>query len=130
MADSFWTRHNTVRVILGSRSPRRQELMRSVVPSELLTVMPPSSPDEPGFEGLYSDAEITERLLEIVRMKHVLVHRQAVLQNVLSPDHSPPIIVAADTTVIAGEQDGERIVLGQPREPDWQNDVAQWMSRW
>lgn len=104
--------------------------MRSVVPSELLAVMPPSSPDEPGFEGLRSDAEITERLLEIVRMKHVLVHRQAVLQNVLSPDHSPPIIVAADTTVIAGEQDGERIVLGQPREPDWQNDVAQWMSRW
>lgn len=104
--------------------------MRSVVHSELLTVMPPTSPDEPGFDGLTSDSEITERLLEIVRMKHDLVHRQSVLRNILSPDHSAPIIVAADTTVIAGERDGERHVLGQPNEVDWQKDVADWMSRW
>ncbi|MFO0974746.1 MAG: Maf family protein [Planctomycetaceae bacterium] len=130
MGGSFWRGQKAVRVILGSRSPRRQELIRSIVPSELLTILPPSSPDEPGFDGLRLDAEIAERLLEIVRMKHALVRQQAEDRQLTSPDDSAPIIVAADTTVIAGELDGERVVLGQPGEPNWKDDVSTWMARY
>ena len=129
MSASFWAGHNAIRVILGSRSPRRQELMRSVIPQDLLTVLPPANPDEPGFEGLTTDAAIAERLLEIVRLKHGLVEQQSLTANLKSPDQSPPVIVAADTTVIAGELDGARVVLGQPNEKDWKSDVAYWLSR-
>lgn len=128
MSASFWSEHKDFRVILGSRSPRRQELMRSVIPSDLLTVLPPANPDEPGFEGLRTDAAIAERLLEIVRLKHGLVEQQSLIANLRSPDQSPSVIVAADTTVIAGEKDGARVVLGQPREKDWKIDVAHWLS--
>lgn len=128
MSASFWSGNKDLRVILGSRSPRRQELMRSVIPSELLTVLPPANPEEPGFEGLTTDADIAERLLEIVRLKHRLVEQQSLTANLKSPDQSPPVIVAADTTVIAGEKDGARVVLGQPGEQDWRSDVAHWLA--
>lgn len=40
------------------------------------------------------------------------------------------MIVAADTTVVAGLGDASRQVLGQPNPADWQAEVRQWFECW
>ncbi|MFM7057862.1 MAG: Maf family protein [Planctomycetota bacterium] len=117
------------RVVLGSRSPRRAELLGSYLTPRQLVIQPPASPDEPGFEGLSADEDIRRRLLDIVRLKHDSVCQQVSQQ----PERStalPPLIVVADTTVVAGPFSGSRHVLGQPRPDFWRDDVCEWFQRW
>jgi len=116
-------------VVLGSRSPRRAELLGAYLTPEQLVIRPPASPEEPGFEGLTDDAEIRQRLLEIVRLKHHGVC-ELVAQQPDSRETLLPLIVAADTTVVAGARSGLRQVLGQPRPEFWKDDVRDWFQRW
>src|SRR5690349_16639017 len=60
---------DTGKFILGSRSPRRMELLAQIVPAERITVLPPRSSDEAGFDGLHDWANIEARLREIARTK-------------------------------------------------------------
>ena len=39
-------------LVLGSRSPRRRELLSLLVPSDCIEVLPPRDTSEAGFEGL------------------------------------------------------------------------------
>ena len=39
--------------VLGSRSPRRLELLQKIVPAESILVLPPRSTEESGFEDLH-----------------------------------------------------------------------------
>jgi len=116
-------------VVLGSRSPRRAELLRTCLAPQQLCILPPASPDEPGFDGLCEDEAIRQRLLEIVRLKH---HAVCQLLTPQAPEKYslPPLIVAADTTVVAGERCGQRYVLGQPHPDAWQKDVIHWFKNW
>ena len=41
-----------LRYVLGSRSPRRLELLQQIVPAEAIEVVPPRSSEEAGFDGL------------------------------------------------------------------------------
>jgi predicted house-cleaning NTP pyrophosphatase (Maf/HAM1 superfamily) len=57
------------RLVLGSRSPRRLELLQQIHPAELIDVVPPTSTAEAHFEGLHDWPSIERRLLEIAGTK-------------------------------------------------------------
>ncbi len=118
------------RYILGSRSPRRRELLACLIPDDQIEVLAPPSTDEAGFEGLSTWPGIRQRLIEIARHKAEQVARQI--------EHRPAglTIIAADTTVIASTEmeaasleDGSAALLslGQPPEDDtWSEVVRSW----
>jgi|HubBroStandDraft_1064217.scaffolds.fasta_scaffold161333_2 septum formation protein len=116
---------NDRRYVLGSRSPRRLELLQQIVPPELIEVRPPRSPTEDDFVGLTKWAAIETRLLEIARAKCADVSDQI---RATKADR-PPIVITADTVVVVGPSDGRLHVLGQPPEDDtWREVVRQWFE--
>ncbi len=115
------------KIILGSRSPRRRELLGSIVGQECLVILPPSSPDEPGFADVSDEAGIERRLIDIVQMKHDDICRQLAA---MPGEPIPPFVVVADTIVIASDDNGTRCVLGQPGPERWQDEVRSWFRRW
>ena len=118
----------TTRIVLGSRSPRRRDLLSAAVGTERLVCLPPSSATEAGFHKLQYDTQIRDRLLQIARAKHEDVAAQLPHQPWFDPNF-PPVIVVADTTVVAGPQDGHREVLEQPGPTLLGTDVRDWFLR-
>ncbi len=122
---------NSPRVILGSRSPRRKELLGSIVGPDQLVIRPPVTPEEPGFLGLHQETEIEHRLLDIVQLKHSDVCQQIAAETsnevFTSVDSSAPFVVVADTIVVAELNREQRAVLGQPEPDRWQDDVREWL---
>jgi predicted house-cleaning NTP pyrophosphatase (Maf/HAM1 superfamily) len=57
------------RFVLGSRSPRRLELLQQIHPAELIDVVPPSTTDEAGFAELHDWPSIERRLREVAQTK-------------------------------------------------------------
>jgi septum formation protein len=124
------TTNNSPRVILGSRSPRRKELLGSIVGHDQLVIKPPVTPEEPGFLGLHQETEIEHRLLDIVQLKHSDVCQQVAAETsneVFSSIDSAPFVVVADTIVVAEINREQRVVLGQPEPDRWQDDVREWL---
>lgn len=113
-------------IVLASRSPRRIELLRMIVPPERIVVCPPPSAAEDGFEGLSSLPQISHRLLEIARHKHDQT------RQLLHEEQRPfAALIAADTTVVAAERTGEPVVLGQPPDgPDQNALVRKWFREY
>ena len=124
------TTNNSPRVILGSRSPRRKELLGSIVGHDQLVIKPPVTPEEPGFLGLHQETEIEHRLLDIVQLKHSDVCQQIAADasnEVFASIDSAPFVVVADTIVVAEINREQRVVLGQPEPDRWQDDVREWL---
>lgn len=120
-------------IVLGSRSPRRRDLLSSVVGADRLLLCPPESAAEPGFEGLTDDEQIEQQARRIVAMKYTDVRRQLQQRSAAGahgitgrPDSRPPVVVVADTLVIASRPNGGRVVLGQPEPKGWQSQVREW----
>lgn len=109
-----------LRIILASRSPRRFELLSLIVPRERIRVLPPSSADEAGFEGLTTRTVIERRLRSVAAAKCDDVLRQ------LGDEAGWSLTIAADTVIVAGEHDGELVVLGQPPESEWRETTRRW----
>lgn len=117
------------RFILGSRSPRRLELLGYLVPNDRIVVMPPTSSEEAGFTGLKKMASIEQRLSEIAGHKYTDVCQQVERDSLSQVESSelPPIIIAADTVIVGIGDDGQPTVLGQPPANDnWQDVVRAW----
>jgi septum formation protein len=113
-------------VILGSRSPRRRELLRLLVPDERLVVRPPRSSDEAGFDELRDRNAIAARLLDVVRAK-----QQDVDAQLTDAERRDALALVADTIIVAAEPDGSPVVLGQPPEtPDGNAVVQRWFERY
>src|ERR1700722_5941330 len=111
--------------VLGSRSPRRLELLKQIVPPEAIEVRPPRSIVEDDFVGLTDWAAIEGRLLEIARAKCADVSQQIAD---LKPN-SATVLITADTVVVAGPSDGHLRVLGQPPEDStWPHVVRTWFK--
>lgn len=134
-------------IILGSRSPRRLELLSSIVNPEQIRVVPPENSSEAGFEDLTAAGVIEDQLRRIVSRKQQDVVRQ--LEYETTDDIDARILIA-DTIVVAqrdgvakqrgvvaqnrgilaqtqsGDPMSQLIVLGQPAEPNWQADVRDW----
>ena len=110
------------RLILGSRSPRRCELLELLVSPELIDVRPPLSSDELGFEGLTSWLEIAQRLQRIAREKNDDVLSQLSPQSV-----DAGLVLTADTVIVASDADAQFHVLGQPpADESWRDIVRGW----
>lgn len=110
------------RLILGSRSPRRRELLELLVPPESIDVRPPLSSDELGFAGLTSWLEIAQRLQQIAREKN-----DDVLAQVASQDTDARLVLTADTVIVATNADARFQVLGQPpSDESWRDVVRGW----
>ncbi len=106
-------------IVLGSRSPRRLELLSLLVAPERIVVLPPTDPDEPGFDGLREAAAIRNQLLRIARLKNSNVRARAECPR-------EALVLTADTVIVAGLP-GDYEVLGQPPTGDhWQDTVRHW----
>jgi septum formation protein len=110
------------RIILGSRSPRRRELLGLLVSSESIEVRPPLSADELGFEGIASWLEIAQRLQRIAREKN-----DDVLAQLSKSDTNAELVLTADTMIVASDADHPCHVLGQPpADESWRDVVRGW----
>jgi septum formation protein len=108
------------RYVLGSQSPRRKELLSALVGEGCVDVVPPLDSDEPDFEGLHDWDTIARQLREIARAKFADVSLQVVYRR------DRPIIVTADTIIVATDTAGQCVVLGKPPAKNWQPVVRRW----
>src|SRR5262245_30800170 len=112
-------------IVLASRSPRRRELLRLIVPDDRISVVPPRDAAEPGFDGLHDLTAIEQRLTAIARLKAADVADQLARKNSAGP--ASAVIIAADTTIVAAGTDSVLHVLGQPPEDGlWKATVQHW----
>jgi septum formation protein len=119
--------------ILGSRSPRRKELLGLVVPPEQIIVLPPANSGEAGFEGLHELSSIETRLIEIARAKGTDVLQQIRAGALGFAPHPESVLITGDTTiaVLRPESGGSYLSLGQPPEDDtWTSVVRDWFQRY
>jgi septum formation protein len=116
-------------VVLGSRSPRRRELLAAIVPAERIRVVPPRSAAEPGFDGVHTWPAIEQRLRAIARAKCDDVLGQLAAAGSPVAVARVAAVIGADTVIVAAAADGGLMVLGQPPErSDWP-DVVRWWFR-
>ena len=99
-------------IVLASRSPRRKELLGSIVGVSQLRVLPPSSDVESGFSDISDFAGIETRLTEIVRRKHDDVLRQLSCESMLTAAEA--FVVAADTIVEFARIASDRRLVRDP----------------
>lgn len=109
--------------ILGSRSPRRLELLKLLVPEERIVVKPPMSPDEADFAGLKDRRAIRARLSEILVAK-----LRDVKQQLTAEEAQSDICLVADTVIVATDDQGTPIVLGKPPDEDWKVTMREWLT--
>ncbi|MGD9856297.1 MAG: nucleoside triphosphate pyrophosphatase [Planctomycetaceae bacterium] len=115
------------RIVLGSRSPRRYELLSFIVGKDHIIVCPPQDATEAGFDGLRTLAELSGRLTAIARAKNVDVTKQLV-----DVGSFPAVaaVLTADTVIVARGERGDPVVLGQPPDDDtWRDVVREWFER-
>lgn len=111
--------------VLGSRSPRRRELLESVVGKDQLLVCPPADSEELGFAELHGTDTIRQRLRQIVQTKMDDVAQQVAKHHPVDAT----CCVTADTIVVANDPQAGTVVLAQPDENSWQEQVRDWMLR-
>lgn len=117
----------TSQIVLGSRSPRRLELLQLIVDPERIVVLPPRSSAEAGFDGLSTQAEIEARLLEIARAKGADVVAQIRSGTAGIVADRVGAVITADTVIVAADATGRPVVLGQPpADENWRNIVRMW----
>lgn len=115
-------------VVLGSRSPQRYELLSLLVGRDRVQVVPPADGDEAGFDGVDTLNEISDRLQAIARHKNEQVRRQL---EPIRRSSTVGAIVTADTVIIARNESGMPLVLGQPpRTAQWRDTVREWFDRY
>lgn len=117
-----------MRYVLGSRSPRRLELLRLLVGDRPVIALPPRNSDEAGFDGLTTRSAIEQRLHEIVSAK-----ASDVLQQIHERHEPAPwTLICADTTIVLQDAlSHDWMTLGQPpSDPSWPAVVAEWFERY
>lgn len=108
--------------ILGSRSPRRRELLMQLVPAAAIEVIPPRNPEEAGFDNLHDLNTIQARLGEICLDKN-----EDVLAQVKSRDLEQTLLLTSDTIIVVERGAGHYVVQGQPpATAGWEQVVRDW----
>ncbi|MCA9054193.1 MAG: Maf-like protein [Planctomycetaceae bacterium] len=114
-----------VSIVLGSRSPRRRELLEQLVGADAVRVVPPEDETEQRFDDVASLTDVDVRLLEIARGKHADVCRQ--IRN----DEPAPVVLTADTVIIGFDADGRPVALEKPPEAEdaYRETVREWFEK-
>lgn len=112
-----------VHLILGSRSPRRLELLSLLLPPEQIVVLAAPDETEPGFEGCTDREDVLDQLALIAFLKNEAVREEIAGRNWGA-------LLTADTVVMAQDETGRAAVLGKPDGPDWQARVREWFHRY
>ncbi|MFV0444922.1 MAG: Maf family protein [Planctomycetaceae bacterium] len=113
-------------VVLGSQSKQRRELIGSLLGNRPWSVVAPRDATEAEFADGLTLPEIDEQLLCIARQKHADVSSQIV-------DWLPtPLVLTADTIIVALPAGRPAVVLGKPPEEESQCDstVRRWFSEY
>jgi septum formation protein len=105
------------------------ELLRLIVPSDRIDVVPPTSSGEAGFDGLDTWEAIERRLQEIAGTKASQVSRQLTAKQ-----KRESIVIVADTVIVVetaprgrgSSASGSLYVLGQPPDDNWREIVRTW----
>lgn len=113
-------------LVLGSQSPRRRELLELIVPSDRISVRPPSHDRELKFDDTHDWESIDSRLRLNAQTKCRDVVSDIVQSADSIADHT--IVLAADTIIVARDADDQLCVLEKPPEPDWQPTVRHWFE--
>lgn len=114
-------------IVLGSRSPRRHELLAFLVGSDRVLVRPPCDPEEPAFDNIHDLQQIQQKLRDIARQKNDDVAGQLRTDGTLP---SVAGILTADTVIVA-TLEGTPVVLGQPPASEsWQQRVRDWFEQY
>jgi len=114
----------SMKYILASRSPRRLELLRLIVPAASIDVLPPRSAHEATFDGLRERPAIESRLSDIARAKCDDVRQQLSGRKTSQGDTDRQVIIAADTVIIATDASRRPVVLGQPPDDEFQHEAV------
>ena len=121
-------------IVLGSRSPRRRELLATVVAADRIQILPPRSAEEAGFDGADAWPAIEKRLAGIARGKYEDVLGQLVERTGCSREadlQDVAAVIAADTVIVASASEGRLVVLGQPpARDDWADVVRRWFREY
>ncbi len=116
-----------VKIVLGSRSPQRHELLTELIGEDRIEVLPPVCAQEPGFGDTRTIDAIHDRLRQIARGKADDVRLQLGAQRRAT---GIAAVICADTVIVVAEPDGTLCVLGQPCESNWQQEVGGWFERY
>ncbi len=112
------------RIVLGSRSPRRWELLSLLVGADRVHVCPPADPREAEFVDVHSMVDVTHQLTDIARVKHTDVTAQLQSQSDIAA------ILTADTVIVAIDENGQPLILGQPPDDEsWPVVVREWFEK-
>lgn len=108
--------------ILGSRSPRRRELLSQLVPETQIEVVPPQDSEEAGFENFHELNSIREQLASICSHKN-----NDVFEQIDGTMAQGCLLLTADTVIVVEREPGFFSVLGKPPvDADWQKVVQDW----
>jgi septum formation protein len=116
-----------VKIVLGSRSPQRHELLTGLIGEDRIEVLPPVCAQESGFGDTRTIDAIHDRLSQIAGGKADDVRLQLGAQRRAT---GIAAVICADTVIVVAEPDGRLCVLGQPCESNWQQEVGGWFERY
>lgn len=126
-AEKSATAEAVVKIVLGSRSPRRLDLLAGLVGVDRVEVLPPVCAEEADFSDTCQMDAIHDRLGQIARGKADDVRLQLGAQR---RSTGIAAVICADTVIVVAEPDGTLCVLGQPCESNWQQEVGGWFERY
>ncbi|MFK7817426.1 MAG: Maf family protein, partial [Planctomycetaceae bacterium] len=109
---------NSKRVVLGSGSPRRLQLLSMLIDESCIEVITPDC-DELSLSEPMSSKDIDIGLRENVRRK------QEAVSDRLSED---TVVICADTVVVVRESSTAFRCLGKPPVDGWTKTVAEWFA--
>ncbi len=119
----------TNNIALGSRSPRRLQLLQQLIPADRIEVLPPRSVQEPGFNDLHAWPALQKRLGYIANCKCNDVVSQIESGPKDEQEDEISAVITADTVMVTTEDDGRLIVLGQPpQNAAWGKTVRKWFT--
>ncbi|MCA9074165.1 MAG: Maf family protein [Planctomycetaceae bacterium] len=116
------------RIVLGSRSPRRHELLAHLIGADHILVCPPLDTNEAPIENASSVDDVSRQLVCIARTKLDDVVAQIEQRE---PAIKCAAILTADTVIIGFDEQQRPHVLGQPPSDDtWPDVVRDWFTRY
>lgn len=118
----YWSRPPQLRLVLGSQSPRRRELLAGLLGGERFDVVSPRLAVEPDFAGLTTLEAIETRLLHVAQLKYQDVREQLAFQG------ASACVVAADTVIVGFDAAGRPEACEKPPEED--RRAAETLERW